>query len=231
MEAFGTAITWIRITMHLEFVVEDSSGAKLVGLLVPRIIGPQGEPHTWHIHPYKGIGRIPRGLKPKGDASKRILLDQLPKILRGYANTPSVDGVVVVIDSDRKDCKAFLAELRGLAEACGRGDTMFRLAIEEVEAWYLGDRAALLGAYEKARHDVLDRYVQDSVCGTWETMADAVYPGGVAAVEKIGWPLPGELKHQWAETIGPLLSIEENRSPSFGKFRDGLRRLVSQEDA
>jgi hypothetical protein len=94
------------------------------------------------------------------------------------------------------------------------------------KAWYLGDREALLKAYPRAKREVLDRYVQDSVCGTWELLADAVHAGGVAAIKKAGWPLPGQIKHEWAEKIGPFMSLDDNASPSFGKFRDGLSRLV-----
>ncbi|SKB07960.1 hypothetical protein SAMN02745166_04827 [Prosthecobacter debontii] len=104
---------------------------------------------------------------------------------------------------------------------------MFRLAIEEMEAWYLGDQVALLEAYPRAKREVLDRYVQDSVCHTWEVLADAIDPGGIAAIKKVGWPLPGQVKSEWAHKIGPLLNLERNRSPSFAKLRDGIRRLVS----
>ncbi|AKJ28705.1 hypothetical protein AAW51_2014 [Caldimonas brevitalea] len=75
---------------------------------------------------------------------------------------------------------------------------------------------------------MLARYQQDSVCGTWELLADAVYPGGQAAIRKAGWPLPGQIKHEWAEKIGPRMSVEVNASPSFHKFREGLRRLIAE---
>ena len=67
--------------MHLEVLVEDSSGASLVADLLPRMIGERGQPHTWRIVSYKGIGRFPPGLTAKSDPSKRILLDQLLRIL------------------------------------------------------------------------------------------------------------------------------------------------------
>jgi hypothetical protein len=85
--------------MHIEILIEDSSGEQLLKSVLPHILGPQGEPHTWRLHSYKGIGRIPRGLKTTADAAKRILLDQLPRILRGCAKTPGIDAVVVVLDS------------------------------------------------------------------------------------------------------------------------------------
>ncbi|MFZ2633721.1 MAG: DUF4276 family protein [Desulfosalsimonadaceae bacterium] len=214
--------------MHIEILVEDSSGTKLLQVLLPQLLGPQGEPHTWRLHAYKGIGRIPQGLVPNGDSAKRILLDQLPKLLRGYGKTPGIDAVVVVLDTDKRDCVAFLAELKAAADACNPvPDTLFRLAIEEIEAWYFGDQAALLAAYPRAKLDVLKKYVQDATCGTWELLADAVQVGGSAAIKKAGWPLPGQVKHEWAKRIGPLMDPDRNISPSFGKFRDGLRRLVA----
>lgn len=136
--------------------------------------------------------------------------------------------MVVVVDSDRRDCAAFLAELIALRDACAPcPTTLFRLAIEELEAWYLGDRDALLGAYPQAKRKVLEAYRQDSPCGTWELLADAIHPGGYAAVKKRGWPLPGQIKSEWAEQIGPRMNIEANASQSFAKLRDGLRRLVA----
>ncbi|MHB1358437.1 MAG: DUF4276 family protein [Rhodocyclaceae bacterium] len=214
--------------MHIEILVEDSSGEKLLQSLLPMFLGQHGEPHTWRTHSYKGIGRIPKGLVTTGDPAKRILLTQLPRLLRGYGKTPGIDAVVVVLDVDRRDCAAFLTELKAVAEACSSPpNTLFRLAIEEMEAWYLGDRSALLNAYPQAKRAVLDKYVQDSTCDTWELLADAVYPGGSAAIKNAGWPLPGQVKHEWAAKIGPLMSPDQNVSPSFGKFRAGLLRLIA----
>lgn len=216
--------------MHIEFLVEDSSGEKLLTQLVPQILGAQGEPHTWRLKHYKGIGRIPQGLKTKADPAKRILLDQLPRLLQGYGKTPGIDAVVVVLDTDRRDCTDFLHELKAVASHCNPAPpTLFRLAIEEMEAWYLGDRKALLKAYPRAKKEVLERYVQDSICDTWELLADAVYPGGIAAIKKAGWPLPGQIKHEWAEKIAPFMHLEQNASPSFGKLREGLSKLVGQK--
>lgn len=214
--------------MHIEVLVEDSSGAKLIETLLTAVIGAYAEPHTWRVHPYKGIGRLPRGLSAGGDPSKRALLNQLPKLLAGYGKTLGIDAVVVVLDNDDRDCKTFLRELKELLPHCRPApNTLFRLAIEEMEAWLLGDRQAILAAYPRAKIAILNRYEQDSVCGTWEMLANAVYPGGAAAVRTAGWPLPGQIKHQWVEKIAPHMNIEHNASPSFCKFRDGLKRLVA----
>ncbi len=214
--------------MHLEILVEDSSGAKLLEFILPKLIGGEPALHTWRVHSYKGIGRLPRDLTARADPSKRILLEQLPRLLGGLSKSAGIDAILVVLDLDRRDCRDFLRELASVAHSCG-ADTkaMFRLAIEEIEAWYLGDRNALLKAYPRAKAAVLRNYNQDSTCGTWEVLADAIHPGGAAQIKKRGWPLPGQLKHDWAEKIGPFMNVDENRSPSFSKFRDGLRRLTT----
>lgn len=215
--------------MHVEVLVEDASGKKFLEIILPMLWGDHGAPHTWRVHAYKGVGHVPRGLKSGADPARRVLLNRLPALLKGYDKTPGIDAVVVVVDVDQRDCRVFLEELRQLAIDCGlRTMPMYRLAIEEMEAWYLGDREAVLKAWPGAKVDVLNRYVQDSVCGTWEVLADAIHPGGSDAIRKDGWPLPGELKNRWAEQIAPLMNIECNESPSFAKLRDGLRRLVQE---
>lgn len=213
--------------MHIEFLVEDSSGEKMLSQLLPKILGGQGAPHTWRIKAYKGVGRIPAGLSVKADPAKRMLLDQLPRLLQGYGKTVGIDAVVVVLDTDNRECSAFLTELKSLLANCKPAPhTLFRLAIEETEAWYFGDKQSILQAYPRAKRDVISRYTQDSVCGTWELLADAVYPGGSAAIKKTGWPLPGQIKHEWAEKITPFMDINQNISPSFIKLRDGLLQLA-----
>jgi hypothetical protein len=215
--------------MHIEILVEDSSGAMLLEVLLPQLLLTQGEQHTWRVHAYKGIGKIPQGIGKMADPAKRILLDQLPRLLRGYGKTPGIDAIVIVLDTDKRDCASFLAELKAVADNKNPvPETMFRLAIEEIEAWYFGDREALLAAYPRARQDVMKNYVQDSVCDTWELLADAVYTGGSSAIKKAGWPLPGQVKHEWAKKIAPLMDPDRNVSPSFGKFRDGLRQLCAE---
>ncbi len=215
--------------MHIEILVEDSSGERLLDALLPKLLGELNNPHSWRVHAYKGIGRIPKHLNAGADPTKRILLDQLPRLLRGYGKTPGVDAVVVVLDTDKRNCIEFLSELKAVAAECDPAPrTMFRLAIEEVEAWYLGDREALTEAYPKVNSTILARYTQDSACDTWELLADAIYPGGSAAIKKSGWPASGRVKHEWAEKIGPLLNPDRNVSPSFQKLRDGLRHLVEQ---
>lgn len=215
--------------MYYLFLVEDASGQILIESMLDRIIGVLGQPHFWKIHSYKGIGRLPPDLHPRTDPKKRILLDQLPRLLRGIARShKGIDyRVIVITDLDTKDCIVYKQELVNLWHSCDpRPPILFRIAIEEIEAWILGDPQAIIAAYPSANRQILRGYVQDSICGTWEVLADVLYPKGAEQLKKEGWPKIGQMKCEWAERIGPFIDVENNRSQSFQVFRDGLRGLL-----
>jgi len=218
--------------MHFEVLVEDASGELLLGSLLPKILGKYGDPHTWRTHAYKGIGRIPRDLRGKTDPWKRIILDQLPRILAGYGKSlrGTDSGVVVVVDLDDRDCVGFKQELLQIQRRCHpRPNVLFRLAIEEMESWLLGDRSAIIKAFPRAKVNALHSYRQDSICGTWEMLADALFPGGSPALKAQGYPRIGEEKCRWASLIGQHLDVESNLSPSLRVFRLGLLKLSGAE--
>lgn len=217
--------------MHFEILVEDLSGATMLELLVPKVLDPV---NTFRIHHYKGVGRIPKGLRSVADVQKRILLDQLPRLLGGFGNTfksygPSYQAAVIVVcDLDRKSRETFEEELRQLAEAAHPcPEHAFCLAIEEGEAWFLGDIPAVKAAYPRAKVPVLNSYVNDSICGTWEKLADALYPGGSAALQAKGWMAAGAEKSRWAREITPHMNPESNQSPSFCHFVATLTAMAN----
>ena len=96
------------------------------------------------------------------------------------------------------------------------------------EAWLLGDRNAVKTAYPNAKNSVLDGYEQDSICGTWETLADAVHVGGSTSLKKIGYPETGRAKYEWAGMIATHIDVDSNESKSFQVFRDGVRNLAGR---
>jgi hypothetical protein len=161
-------------------------------------------------------------MKPKTDAGKRILLDQLPKLLQGYGKAfqhYNDATVVVVCDLDDKNKDEFIAELEHIKERCSpQPRALFCLAIEEMEAWYLGDMPAVKRAYPSAKMEYLSKYINDSICGTWELLADAIYKGGHVALKKSGWHIVGMEKSKWASNIPPHMDPLVNASPSFNEF-------------
>ena len=216
--------------MHFEVLVEDQSGKKALDILVPKIIGDQ---HTFRVIEYRGIGRIPRNLKSGVEANKRILFDRLPSLLRGYGKTfadypPNYPAAVILVcDLDDKCLKEFRQELFTVLNACNpKPETRFCIAIEEGEAWLLGDIPAIKATYPKAKDDVLSRYKNDAICGTWEFLADAVYQGGANGLKKKGWAAVGQEKSIWAERIAPHMDVAINASPSFCYFQKKIRELI-----
>ena len=216
--------------MHFEILIEDASGKKALDILIPKIVGNQ---HTFKVTAYKGIGRIPKNLKSGTAANNRNLLDKLPRLLRGYGRTfagypedyPAA--VILVCDLDDKCLKTFRQTLFSVLNACNpKPMTRFCIAIEEGEAWLLGDVRAIKRAYPNLRATVLNGYMNDSICGTWEVLADAVFTGGSAALTSRGWRAVGTEKSAWAESIAPLMDVENNASPSFCYFREKLRELT-----
>ncbi len=216
--------------MHFEILVSDISGKKALDILVPNIINTAS---TCRIKSYKGEGfRVPKGLKPGADPSKRILLDNLPRLLNGYGKTFAAYGetypvaVVVVCDLDDRCQKEFRDQLLALLTKCNPAPkTIFCFAVEEGEAWLFGDREAIQQAYPDAQESTLNQYQQDTICGTWEMLADSLYPGGAVRLKEKGWMVRGREKSTWAEKIAPHMDVDRNQSPSFCYFRDKLRQL------
>ncbi len=219
--------------MHFEILVEDQSGKSALKIIVPKIIGKS---HTCKIHAYKGIGRIPKLLRSTGDPRHRILLDQLPRLLAGYGRTfqsypdDYSAAVFLICDLDNKCLRAFRHELHSILENCiPKPKTRFCIAIEEGEAWFLGDIPAIKSAFPNANRSILESYVNDSICGTWEFLADVLYPGGAASLSSMGWQSVGAEKSRWAENISPHMNLTRNNSPSFNYFRDKLLELCSSD--
>lgn len=211
--------------MHVEVCIEDSSGEKFLELMLPTLL--ETSDVTWRVHGFKGVGRLPANLAASPDPKKQTLLDKLPSLLRGFGRTSGIDAVIIIVDSDDKDCEVFLGELKAVLNNVDPApNTLFRLAIEEMEAWYFGDIAAIKAAYPKAKSAILQSYTADSICGTWETLADAIVVGGSAKLKSDGWPASGIAKCEWAENITPHMDPDANTSPSFIKFRDGVRKLL-----
>jgi hypothetical protein len=221
---------------HFQILVEDSSGEALLEHIVPKIIG---ESNSYEIKHYKGIGRIPTGLKPGSDPKKRILLDQLPRLVSGYGSVlsrypetyPAV--LVIVCDLDRRCLKEFRDSIMECIHRCiNRPETILCLAVEEGESWLLGDTEAVVSAYPRARTEILDSYIPDSICGAWEVLANAVHAGGSKELMALGYQAVGCKKHEWANAIGPLIDLDRNKSPSFKYFVEKLEsRVTSSSEA
>jgi hypothetical protein len=205
--------------MRLHFLVEGSSEERFLEEFLPGLIPG----HSFKVYPHQGRGKLPGDPRRPPPTKDRTLLGQLPATLRawGRAFSPDTDRVVVLVDVDNDDCSLLLQKLLAAAKEIDPAPhCLFRFAIEELEAWYLGDAKALRRAYPGAQIEHLRRYQQDTICGTWEVFQTI-----------IGDPI--ERKVVWAERMGRELRVDwhrSNRSASFAKFCSGVRRIAGDGD-
>ncbi|MDH2420495.1 DUF4276 family protein [Cobetia amphilecti] len=208
--------------MHFEFLVEGQTELTALSIIMPKVLGEYDVEHTWVIHKHRGIGRLPEDFDARPDPHNATLLHQLPFKIKAYEKSDRPDlRVIVLLDLDDKDEHVFMNELQAIKDDfCQRLDVVFTLAKEELEAWYLGDREALLEYNPDIDLAVLDQYEQDSICGTWEVLARADDPN-VAKSKKRG-PLVSNLKKKWSKGISPKMNVAANNSPSFNDFIDSV---------
>lgn len=208
--------------MHFVLLVEDQSGQTMLEFLLPKILGDE---HTYKVHSYKGVGHIPKNLSTPLHARNKNLLNHLPRLLRGFgrqfANHQAA--VVVVCDLDKRCLKQFRQALLALLADCHPApDTHFCIAVEEGEAWLLGDPDAIKRAYPTAKDTGFWQMGNE-----WEALARVIDPKKADTLKKKGYPAVGEAKHLWAEAIAPHMNVEKNQDASFIYFRDTLRKIAA----
>ena len=145
---------------------------------------------------------------------KQDLEKQLPLKLRAW-QLPGCK-FVVLRDKDSGDCVVIR---KGLVKKCGmagKSDALVRIAIHELESWYLGDLAAVeagLGvsnlAYKQASRKFREPDALSNPAQELRKLTTDKYQ-----------------KISGSRAIGPHLSIKNNRSKSYRKFISGLKKIL-----
>lgn len=206
--------------MHLEVLVEEESAEKALQELLPRILSADD---TFYVHPSFG---------------KHGFLRDLPARLRAYAHWLPADWrIVALVDEDRQDCHRLKAQLEQAARQAGLttrssvGDgqqfhVLNRIAIEELEAWFFGDIAALRAAYPRVPATLgRNQHYRDPDAiagGTWEALE--------RVLRRAGYFAGGMPKIEVAREISRHMDPAANRSHSFQVFRQGLLELAANVD-
>ena len=201
---------------HLELLVEEPSMEAFLRALLPRLLPKD---RTFEVHPFQG---------------KSDLLGKLEARLRGYAACLPADcRIVVVVDRDDDECHELKAQLEAAAKGAGlRTRTLAghapwqlvnRIAIEELEAWYFGDWAAVRAAFPRTSDNVPRRRGfrdPDAIAGgTWEAFervmqAHGYFKGGLAKIDA-------------ARALGATIDPERSTSRSFRAFMAAIAEAVT----
>lgn len=201
--------------MKIELLVEEISAKAALDQLLPRLLPG----HSCRVRVFEGW---------------QDLLGQLKVLLQGYHKRIFWEGqtelrVVVLLDGDgicarRKAALEAKAAEAGLLTktTAGPGEVFHvlnRIAVQELEAWWLGDREAIMAAYPGVKPHHFK--------GTDRDSDTSLKPNDVLwGVLKQGrYFLTGKRKTQWATDISQQLNLEENTSASFQAFRQGLAAL------
>ena len=210
--------------MLIEILSEDKSGAVVVERLSERITESEGIKAQVNVHPHRGCGSLPKDMTAKPPKFANSLLDLLPSELRAYNKIYAGKDIILIIamDSDDKDPQALRQEIYSIAAKFAPDiRSVVGISTEEIEAWVLGDKSAIIEAYPDTNKAVLDSYVQDSVCGTWEILCRAVSDNAEELID-IGYPAIGHYKALWTENISRYMLPQRNVSPSFNTFKMAL---------
>lgn len=171
----------------LLFLLEEPSARDLLEGLLPRLI-------RGHF--------VARFLVFEG---KQDLERNVARKIRGWQQPDT--RFVVLRDQDAGDCHAIKAHLQDLVPQDKRALTTIRIACRELEAWALGDWAAIADAYDRPKLAELDR----------KSLFRS--PDGLSApVLELRKHLPGYQKRDGARRLGRRLTPERNRSKSFRVF-------------
>jgi hypothetical protein len=202
--------------MRVEILVEELSAKAALQVLLPQLL-PVGCSFRFIV--FNGC---------------HDLLGQLRRVLNGYANRIYRQGeqdlrVIVLVDADTKgvDRKKLLeaeAAAAGLVTKTTAGAeahfyVLNRIAVNELEAWLLGDRAAIQAAYPRIHPPHFKGMARNP-----DTMVKSSFEL-LHLLQKGGYFTAGKQKQKWAADIAAKMNVYQNESTSFQHFCTGLAAL------
>ena len=198
--------------MHAAILVEDDSTEVTASILLSRLLASHPE-HTAEVVSFDG---------------KQQMLGRLRERFYMLARSHYADRVIVVIDQDTDDCEALKRRIYDDAVSAGlvrryqstsESSLRIRIAMTELESWFIGDPSAVRTAYPRIteRDMRLRRREPDTLSDASEWLERRLairgyYPHRLPKVDV-------------AEAIAPHLNLtpDANASHSFRLFLRTLR--------
>ena len=157
-------------------------------------------------------------------------MKELPRVLGGLMEADFADSIVVLLDADRDDCIQLKRNLLKVVEsakarnykASARTQIRVRIAVTELESWFIGDPQVTRAAYPRvtAKDMSIRKWREpDRVPDTWEWLEKRLIRRKYYVTR-----MP---KVEVARNIGNVLSLdpEHNTSRSFRLFLRTLREV------
>ena len=202
--------------MHAELLVEDESTKAALEVLLHRL-SEDADNFTFAIFSFDGKDRM---------------LAELESRLIPYQRGRWADALVIVIDQDRDDCMVLKQRILEQARRAGllagdrtrpMADVIVRVAMSELESWFLGDPAAVRQAFPAlSSADLHVRGEVDALQDAWERLQQPLLARGY---------FQGRMpKIQTARRIAQHMTLTSgvNRSHSFNVLLKTLQDLVDR---
>ncbi|KHD10349.1 hypothetical protein PN36_34595 [Candidatus Thiomargarita nelsonii] len=183
------------------FLVEDYSMRQFLEGILPRLGF-----HSFEIKHHRG---------------KEDLISNLDKIIPSLSKR--AQQIIVIIDQDKQDCVALKNEIEEKMAHCSCKHKI-RIACYELEAWFLGDMAAIAKCsprFKARSFQTKDKY---------RDIDNIEKPSSVIAKIVPDWKEKYASKPKFAQTIAQFVSLERqaNRSHSFHVLLETLFSLSRQ---
>lgn len=224
--------------MYFQFLIEDKSTVLLVDAVMKKLKNKYSEQTiAYDTKSFSGIGHLTN----RGSFTERKtggLLNNLKNYSRAFDKAlKDIEhaAIIVILDNDNNDIENFKRQIEQIAkDSMQYTDYAVCIAVKEMEAWLLGDVDAIETAYPNVKKKFIEAYEQDSLCDTWQVLAEAIYPGGLKKLRKTAqnsYSEIGKAKCEWARRIGEQMLLDNNESPSFQKFVNELQLRIQAECA
>ena len=145
---------------------------------------------------------------------KQDLKKNLVRRLRGWRSPNSI--FVVMCDQDASACLAVKSELVEKCRYAEKPEAVVRIVCRELESWYFGDLAAVesgLGISGLIRYGNARKY----------RVPDKIHS---PAIELRKITRNAYQKVSGSRSIGPMMSLNSNKSHSFRVFVEGVQRAI-----
>ena len=203
--------------LEIEIIVEEQSAGEALRHLLPKVIKSRGRAKIINM------------------GSKSKMLKFLPSRLAAYRqrlNSGEQLRIIVLVDRDNDDCEELKGRLERMAGDAGLSTktspdnkghflVLNRVAVEELESWFIGDPAALRKAFTSLpKIDIAKSIFRNpDNGGSWEALH--------RFFKKHGIYKSGFQKIDAARRIAPHMEVAVNRSRSFQAFISGIEAMLT----